>query len=314
MRTRKNRFPGTSRRALRATVITAAITGISLLSGPTAAASTVMPENPQKSCGTAVHGVIGDTVAITGESVRDIVNKGANRAKEILLISELAIWDEHLSRVIANEGTIPVGEVADAKSTDIPGETIGAAVVERLEGEAGLGVKPDKTLGIIADTVARNCGLTAFASNYTEPTTTQPDQRDERSDDDSGTTPRNNSDSSDAVAGTSGGTGDTRAPRRDYSDVPAVPTPSADIATPPDMRYSPDSGQPQPSPQIDVLGQTAKGNSSTSDQPAVREAGNADALAKQTGQDRVQLPMLLAVVALAMVTAALVRTWVLRRT
>lgn len=71
----------------------------------------------------------------------------------------------------------------------------------------------------------------------------------------------------------------------------------------PGVRYG--GGVPGYSPQFGVLG---------SDGPTdgVQVAGRAEALSPPQGQ-RVALPVLLAVLALSVVTAALVRTWVLRR-
>ena len=310
MRIQRNKFASTTRRVLTATAVSAAVTGISLVTSGTAAASTVLPEKPQESCNSAVHGVIGDTVAITGESVADVVKKGANRAKEILVISELAIWDSHLSGVVADAGMIPVGTVPDADTATVSGEQVASTVIKLLEGEPGLGFNPDKTLGIISETIAKSCELTVFASNYTEPSTSSgapPAQ------DGSATTPRTNPAGPNAVPGaTAGGTGDATAPRRDYSGIPAVPVPSAGISVPPDLRYAPKASLPQQAPSFDILGQGGKDKPNKD--PRVREAGNADALAAPATPERVQLPMLLAVVTLAMVTAALVRTWVLRRT
>lgn len=312
MRIQRAKPAHAARRALTATAAFAVLAGITLAASPTAAASTVLPEDPKESCTSSVHGVVGDTVAITGDAVADVVKAGANKAKKILVISELAIWDSHLSRVIADAGTIKVGTVPDTDSAKIPGEDIAAKVVEHLEGEPGLGFDPAKTLSIIENTVAEKCGVTVSASNHSPSTASTDPSQSSRSGGDAGT-PGVGADGS-AATGANGqqGTGDTRVPRRDYSDVPAAPAPSADLAVPPDLRYPPDAALPQKPPSFDILG--GGHNLPSGDQPQVREAGNADALAAPASPDRVQLPMLLAVVALAMVTAALVRTWVMRRT
>ena len=318
MRIQRTTLAHAARRALTATATLAVLTGITLATSPAASASTVLPEAPKKSCTSAVHGVIGDTVAITGESVADVVNKGADRAKKILVVSELAIWDDHLSRVIADAGTIKVGTVPDAESSTIPGEDIAAEVVKLLEGEPGLGVNPEKTLSIIEKTVAEKCGLTVFASNHSpSASSTTPPQHSARSGGSAGAP-----ESGGPKAGAGGhatpetaqrySTGDARAPRRDYSGIPAVPAPSANLAVPPDLRYAPDASLPQKPPSFEILGGGSDVQSNA--RPRVREAGNANALAAPASPERVQLPMLLAVVALAVVTAGLVRTWVMRRT
>lgn len=93
-----------------------------------------------------------------------------------------------------------------------------------------------------------------------------------------------------------------RSPMAMYANLPFAqpglfsPTPGAQYG----------SSVPGYSPQFGILG----GNG----QPdGVEAAGHAEALAAPSG-DKVALPVLLAVLALSGVTAALVRTWVLRRT
>lgn len=93
-----------------------------------------------------------------------------------------------------------------------------------------------------------------------------------------------------------------RAPMADYSSIPfAVPgmySPS------PGVRYG--GSVPGYSPEFGILG----GEDSRADQ--VQQAGRAEAMTPPAGQ-KVPVPVLLAVLALSCVTAALVRTWVLRR-
>ncbi|MGH3516824.1 MAG: hypothetical protein ACRDQ7_05295, partial [Haloechinothrix sp.] len=103
-----------------------------------------------------------------------------------------------------------------------------------------------------------------------------------------------------------GGSGEPRAPRRDYGGVPSA-IPGAMNVTPLERYGLEQSTPPGSAPEFGVLGADEDAD------PAVQNAGNADVLAESTSTpDAVQLPMLLAVVALAGVTAALVRTWVLR--
>jgi hypothetical protein len=92
-----------------------------------------------------------------------------------------------------------------------------------------------------------------------------------------------------------------RAPMTDYGSIPFA---SAGLfSASPGVRYGGTiSGY---TPQFGILGPDA--------QDGVRVAGNAEAL-RPTGGNRVAFPVLLAVFALSGVTAALVRTWVLRRT
>ncbi|OZM72730.1 hypothetical protein CFN78_14000 [Amycolatopsis antarctica] len=100
------------------------------------------------------------------------------------------------------------------------------------------------------------------------------------------------------------------APMRDYSNLPAA---SAGLFAPsPGLRYG---GQvPGYAPQFGILGKDQAGRASGDE--SVQNAGRAEALPGSGGNpmtDAVGLPVLIAVLALSGVTAALVRTWVLRR-
>lgn len=93
-----------------------------------------------------------------------------------------------------------------------------------------------------------------------------------------------------------------------YSGIPFA-TPGL-FAPAPGVRYGGDV--PGYAPSYGVLGQ----QDSTGNVPSVQTAGHAEALGPASGggvTGAIGVPMLLAVLALAGVTAALVRTWVLRR-
>jgi hypothetical protein len=93
-----------------------------------------------------------------------------------------------------------------------------------------------------------------------------------------------------------------RAPMADYSSIPfAVP---GMYAPSPGVRYG--GSVPGYSPEFGILG----GAESQADQ--VQQAGRAEAMTPPAGR-KVAVPVLVAVLALSCVTAALVRTWVLRR-
>lgn len=93
-----------------------------------------------------------------------------------------------------------------------------------------------------------------------------------------------------------------RSPMADYANLPFA---QPGVFSPaPGVRYG--GSVPGYSPQFGILG---GGNGSD----GVQAAGHAESLAAPAG-DRVALPVLLAVLALSGATAALVRTWVLRRT
>ncbi|CRK60656.1 hypothetical protein [Alloactinosynnema sp. L-07] len=93
-----------------------------------------------------------------------------------------------------------------------------------------------------------------------------------------------------------------RAPMADYSNLPFA---KAGLFAPsPGMRYG--GAVPGYTPQFGILG-------ANNDTDGVQQAGRADAL-NPVGGGKIAFPVLLAVLALSGVTAALVRTWVLRRT
>jgi hypothetical protein len=91
-----------------------------------------------------------------------------------------------------------------------------------------------------------------------------------------------------------------RSPMADYSNIPFAR--AGMWAASPGVRYG--GGVPGYSPEFGIVGDT------TDD--GVSVAGRAEALSPPKNQ-RVEFPVLLAVLALSGVTAALVRTWVLRR-
>jgi hypothetical protein len=94
-----------------------------------------------------------------------------------------------------------------------------------------------------------------------------------------------------------------RSPMTDYSSVPFA---QAGLYAPsPGVRYG--GGVPGYSPQFGILG------TDTPPADGVQAAGHAEALGGFSGRD-IDLSVLLAVLVLSGVTAALVRTWVLRKT
>ncbi|MGB3437132.1 MAG: hypothetical protein WBA97_00150 [Actinophytocola sp.] len=92
-----------------------------------------------------------------------------------------------------------------------------------------------------------------------------------------------------------------RWPMADYSDIPFA-RPGL-WAPAPGVRYG--GGVPGYSPEFGIVGDTPLDD-------GVSVAGRAEAITPPVGQ-RVEFPVLLAVLALSCVTAALVRTWVLRK-
>lgn len=94
-----------------------------------------------------------------------------------------------------------------------------------------------------------------------------------------------------------------RSPMTDYSMIPFA---QAGLYAPsPAVRYG--SGVPGYSPQFGILGVDNPPND------GVQAAGHAEAIGGSSGRSAIDISVLLAVLALSGVTAALVRTWVLRK-
>lgn len=287
---------GTTRKVLTTAALAAAVAGMSMAAGGTAGATTLQ----DTSCTAAVSGSIGDGVVLDGATVQGQVRTAAKEARNFW--SLLTVWPDHLAKEIAKE-RLAVGKVPDAPTRAVSGETIGTAVRKALEDEQGTGLTQDtktRVLNHIRDKVAGTCGFTVRAANYVAPTSP------------GGSRPEGSPASPRAGVPSAG-----IAPRRDYSGIPSATPPGAGgvgLAVPPDLRYAPPGGTPGQAPEFGVLGADGSAGSANPDgRPDVRNAGNADSLAAPADPNGVQLPMLLAVVALAGVTAALVRTWVLRR-
>ncbi len=287
------------RKIMTVTAIAAFTVGGAFLSaGPASAATTLV----STSCTGSVTGQMGDQVAIDGASVKTLVTNGANNAGTLAIGS----W---AGDSIAKNHSIPVGQVPNTAGGEATGAAIGKAVRTALasSGTWGLGLDWNKTLNSVESAVAKGCGLTLLASNYVAPSTpgqpgaggtgTQPGG--------TGTSPGGASGNlSNLNPGTAGGTGGS-APMRDYS---GIPTATAGTAVAPGVRYPANGTLPgdASAPQAGAGDQSGQGVD-------VRDAGNAQSLASNSASNDVQLPMLIAVIVLAGVTAGLVRTWVLRR-
>ncbi|QXV60698.1 hypothetical protein [Amycolatopsis sp. TNS106] len=294
---RKTTIWQTTRKALTVTALATMVTGGALLTAGTASAATTLAS----ACSGTVNGGMGDTVAITGTSVKELVRAGAREA------GTLALYDV-AANDIAKVNKIDLGTVPNAAGGSIDGKVIGAAVRQAVKDTKswGLGLNPEKTLNSIEHKVAGSCGLTTVATNYVAPALPTPGTTAPQQGGTGGTgggthgAPSN----SNLLPGGSNGTG--YAPPRDYGNLPVA---QPGVAVAPGVRYPANSPLPgEGAPQYGTDGQAGQGG------PDVRNAGNAEALATDglPGGD-VQLPMLLAVLVLAGVTAALVRTWVLRR-
>lgn len=272
---RKTTSRQTTRKALTVAALAAMVTGGAFLAAGTASAATTLADV----CTGTVNGGIGDTVVITGSSVEELVRKGANEAGTLAI----GAW---AANDIAKVNTISVGVMPNAAGGSVKGDAIGAAVRQAVKETKtwGLGLNPEKTLDNIEHKVASSCNLTTVATNYVAPALPAP------------------SSGAPQQGGIGGGTG--YAPPRDYGNLP-VAQPGGAVA--PGVRYPANSPLPGEAPQYGGPSGDAQAND-------IRTAGNAEALATDgTLAGDVQLPMLLAVLVLAGVTAGLVRTWVLRR-
>jgi len=289
-----------TRRALTVTAFAALLTGGTFLGASPASAATTLANG----CKGSVTGGTGDAVALPGSSVKEIVRQAAK--KQVNVWTVLSVWPDSLANSIANAGNLQVGQIPNAAGGTVGGDAIGVAVANALKNAPGLGLLDDtkaKVLNQIHGDVASACGLTTLANNYQAPTSATPSNGGTTA---NGTTPNQPSGQGGGNPLGSyqpGATG--TAPPRDYSNIPAA-TPGTAIA--PGARYGtlPGSGA---LPQESAAGPQQPGQTG----PDIRNAGNAEALASQGGRADVQLPMLLAVIVLAGVTAGLVRTWVLRR-
>lgn len=289
------------RKTLTVTAVAAFLVGGAFFSTGTASAATTLAGT----CSGSVNGSMGDTVAVAGASVKELVRKGARDYVNSHFWTFASVWPDSLADTIASKGALAVGQVPNAAGGTIEGSAVGSAVATALKGANGLGVldnTKNEVLSAISSTVAKNCGLTTIATNYVAPGAGGNPQA--RTDTAPGGAAGN---LSNLNPGTAGGTGGS-APMRDYS---GIPTATAGTAVAPGVRYPAngtlpgDVSAPQAG-QGDQSGQSGQGAD-------IRDAGNAQSLASNSASDDVQLPMLLAVIVLAGVTAGLVRTWVLRR-
>lgn len=294
----------TTRKALTVTAMAAVVTGGALLTTGSASASTMLAD----SCAGSVTGNMGDQIAVQGQSLSDVV-KTAAKTKEIFLHLN-GVDPDALAKAIAGKGALTVGQIPQTAGSSVGGSVVASVVTQALQDESGLGLlgTKDETLDAIRAGVTKSCGITAIAANYVSPT---PARGDGTATAPSGPNGGTTAAPGGTLLGTGGIAGTGTAPPRDYSNIPAAS--AGGFTVPPGIKYPGNNPLPgEQSPEFGILGAGAD-----TGQPAqsadVRNAGNADALASPVPAGDVQLPMLFAVMALAGVTAALVRTWVLRK-
>jgi hypothetical protein len=226
----------------------------------------------------AVSGYVGDAIRAT--------------AKSLPAVNALA------GATAFNLGSpIQVGTVGDG--TAVTGKAIADAVVPAAASLPQFAANKDAGLTALRDAVTKSCGMTVHPLDGAQ----------DDSGDDQGTTDQEQAGS--GAAGEGYKNPDQlwlytpeklagRTPLRDYGDIPAA-APGA-WSPSPSSRYG--SEVPGYTPQFGFVG--------THDDQGLRTAGNAEAL-PITQTDGIGLPVLLAVLALSVVTGTLVRTWVLRR-
>ncbi|MFD9889562.1 hypothetical protein ACFWY9_09485 [Amycolatopsis sp. NPDC059027] len=293
----------TTRKALTATALAAFVTGGVFLSSGTASAATTLAD----SCAGSVNGGMGDSVAVKGSGFADVVRTAAKRNEIFLHLN--GVDPDGLARAISGK-VLTVGSVPQSAGGSIAGSDMAGPVLDALQnewglGESALGTKA-KTLQYIREGVSNSCKLTTLATNYVAPSTprSDPAQGSQPGRGGTSTAPNGGSNLSNLLPGGQTGT----APQRDYS---GIPTATPGVAVAPGVRY-PSNGT---LPGDGSAPQFGQGQDGSSGQGAdIRNAGNAESLASSNSANNVQLPMLLAVIVLAGVTAGLVRTWVLRRT
>jgi hypothetical protein len=254
------------------------VTGGGFLTSGPASAATMLANG----CAGSVSGNMGDQIAVPGMSLSDIV-KTAAKTKEVILHLN-GVDPDALASAIAAKGTVAVGEIPHAKGGSIGGDVVATAATQALQNEPGLGEKASgtkmATLQAISDGVTKNCGLTILVTDYS-PVASSPSD----------------------VSGNSGDSGhpaggSITSLHRGYGNIPA--------ATPGEVATTPGVKNPANEPLPDFAAPSAANS-----RPA--DVHNADADASPPSSNDLQLPVLLAVIALAGVTAAMIRIWVLRK-
>lgn len=298
MRSKRNRRSAKlTRNVLVATAIAAAVSGGTLIVTESASATTT---HQADSCTSPINGNIGDPVTVRAESLRAIVKRGAQESGSLLALADVAAND------VAKNGSIRVGTVPNAQQGHVSGPAIAEATVKTLNGSLGLGLDPKKAIAGIKAKVAASCGLPVSVNDFDAPDSPSPQPGPAPGG--SGTAPGSGN-LPDPLPSQNTGSGGVHAPQRTYDNIPVVPP--GIPAPPPGMRYPGDSQLPgMQAPQMGELGAPGQQQAPL---PEYQNAGNADSLAAPEVPSTVQLPMLLAVVALAGVSAGLVRTWVVRR-
>lgn len=315
--------------AAAALVLGVSVTGLAA-SGTASAAQPIVVGD----CSTTVQGKPGTPLSMSPAAVLSPV---MNVVEAIPLLGQ-GLADQIRTRV-SNMGNIPLGTVPSA-DTSISGAAIAAAAVPRIkaaiQGIPLIGPLLGQIVSGVQGALSSGCGIVVDVLN----TATAPVQDGTKAVADTskkvvgGILPGGGGTAPGGGTGTpgGGGAGDPGAnvpgpnyppvggyqpggwslyqpglwnfgrwPMADYGSVPFA---QAGLFSPsPGVRYG--GSVPGYTPEFGILGTDDQGD-------GVQAAGRAEALAPPEGQ-KIALPVLLAVLALSVVTAALVRTWVLRR-
>jgi len=312
----------TARRTVAAFAVGGVLAGSTILLGMGDAVAVTAAD----SCGGTVTGKMGETVTLKSSAVQqaavDAVSGGVhlpllgiknNKAK----LRELFEAGRFEPISLTTVPHAPAGVFSDEKIAEAVVRTIDAD----KNGKKILDAKNNRAEVLKA--VEAHCSdLTVRASDYVPPKQGGSGEQSQGKENSSGAA---RPDSSGADSGSSSsssasegagaepdgalpatGSGTARAPQRDYGQVPyQLPGIGSDKV--PDVPDAAPYGSAPGAGDIGILGADGDG-------PEVSNAGNAEQIHAAEGHDRaLQLPMLLAVVSLACVAAALVRTWVLRR-
>lgn len=198
---------------------------------------------------------------------------------------------------------LAVGTVGGHDSA-VPGAAIADAVVTAAASLPQFASNKDAGLAALREAVTQSCGMTVHplgsATDDDSDTGTTATTGPTGPDDPSAVTPAAGYRNPDQLWLYTPAILTGRAPQRDYGDLPAA-APGA-WSPSPALRYG--DGVPGYTPQFGLIG--------ARDDTAMRTAGDAQALPLTSSGD-IGLPVLLAVLALSVVTGTLVRTWVLRR-
>ncbi|MGH3762168.1 hypothetical protein [Actinophytocola sp.] len=286
-------------------------------------------------CSTTVSGEPGTPLALSPAAVLDPV---LNVVRAVPLIGPGLV--SQVSARVSSMGNIPLGTLP-AADTSISGGTIAAAAVPRIRSAIRtiplIGGVLGQVVSGVQGVLSSGCGIVVNVAN----TAAAPVQDGTKAVADTsekvvgalvpgGTAPGGGGPGAELPGGGNGPGGPGAMPRPNQppiggyqpggwslyqpglsnfgrwpmADYGSVPYARAGLFAPaPGVRYG--GNVPGYTPEFGILGADHKGD-------GVQAAGRAEALTPPEGQ-KIALPVLLAVLALSVVTAALVRTWVLRR-